>query len=300
MDLVMKHSKILITALIAVWTMLPLWGQGTRTVESNEDFDGKRRFVIWDSFVYPQEVLGKEQLRIEYACREEDPAFHEGKSEGRWILQTGTSYSRFCSEARFKGDSLFAEDQSRLARVNQWTREASFITLHDCYYIDRHSGTLSFTGRLVGDDYLYEEPIPQLSWIITDSVRIVCGNLCREARCNFRGRKFTAYFAEDIPISSGPWKLQGLPGLILEAFDEEQRIHYTAVRIFPMEGNITRAKYPYIRVTRKEYAKMISQMQKQYLVFANSHISRTNIVEIDMEDNKTASKRKACVPLERD
>lgn len=33
----------------------------------------------------------------------------------------------------------------------------------------------------------------------------------------FRGRKWTVYFTEDIPLPLGPWKLGALPGLILSA-----------------------------------------------------------------------------------
>ena len=85
----------------------------------------------------------------------------------------------------------------------------------------------------------------------------------------------------------------------MEAYDSEGRIHFTADKIIPMNGRITRAKYPYIRVTRKEYAQMVRQMQEQYKVFANNHISRTNIVRIGLDDTPDPV-RKACIPLERD
>lgn len=294
-----KHWKRIASSLAAEFALLPMWGQSTIILQSNVDFGGYAHAVIWDSFVYPREELDKELLRVEFASREEDPAFHEGKSVGHWILQTGHSCSRFCTEPIFRGDSLFAADQDKLLRIGKLTRETLFITHRDSYYIDRQSGKLTFTGRLVGDDYLYEEPIPQLTWDIRDPVKTICGHPCREAECDFRGRKYTAYFAEDIPVSYGPWKLQGLPGLILEAYDSEGRIHFAAERIIPLEGTISRAKYPYIRVTRKEYAQMVQQMQEHYKVFANNHISRTKIIRVGLEDTPEPV-RQACIPLERD
>ena len=51
----------------------------------------------------------------------------------------------------------------------------------------------------------------------------------RLATSDFRGRRWTAWFATDIPVSDGPWKLGGLPGLILEAYDKGHQYTFTAV-----------------------------------------------------------------------
>ena len=55
--------------------------------------------------------------------------------------------------------------------------------------------------------------------------------LCQKAVSNFRGRDYVAWFAKDIPVHAGPWKFYGLPGLILEVYDENGKFHIQAQEI---------------------------------------------------------------------
>ena len=44
---------------------------------------------------------------------------------------------------------------------------------------------------------------------------------CKTAMCQLHGRKWTVHYTEDIPTTAGPWKLCGLPGLIVEAVSDD-------------------------------------------------------------------------------
>lgn len=78
--------------------------------------------------------------------------------------------------------------------------------------------SLTFYGKFGEDHGYYTEPLSEMQWsIVEDSTANVLGYECMKAECDYHGRHWTAWFASEIPMSFGPWKLRGLPGLILKA-----------------------------------------------------------------------------------
>ena len=69
--------------------------------------------------------------------------------------------------------------------------------------------------------FLVEEPTPAISWSITGNTRVIAEHECHEALGEFRGRKYSAWFTPDIPVSAGPYKFGGLPGLILQVNEQK-------------------------------------------------------------------------------
>lgn len=61
------------------------------------------------------------------------------------------------------------------------------------------------------------EPMPHIEWNVSDSTMNIMGYECFMATADYHGRKWIAWFAPEIPVSDGPWKLCGLPGIILQA-----------------------------------------------------------------------------------
>jgi hypothetical protein len=74
------------------------------------------------------------------------------------------------------------------------------------------------------NNYLIEEPIPVISWKISGDTASFSGLHCQKATGHFKGRDYTAWFCPDVPFRSGPWKLNGLPGLIVEAYDAKKTV----------------------------------------------------------------------------
>ncbi|KQB98940.1 GLPGLI family protein [Pedobacter sp. Hv1] len=83
-----------------------------------------------------------------------------------------------------------------------------------------------FTKEQLGVTYLVEENAEKIDWKIMPETLNIEGISCKKATANFRGRNWTAWFAEELPFASGPWKLVGLPGLIIQAYDEQKEVSF--------------------------------------------------------------------------
>jgi GLPGLI family protein len=75
-----------------------------------------------------------------------------------------------------------------------------------------------------GENFIIEDTLPVINWKISGDTKEIATYQCRKATGTFRGRNYEAWFTPAIPVPAGPWKLNGLPGLILEAADSENEI----------------------------------------------------------------------------
>lgn len=81
-----------------------------------------------------------------------------------------------------------------------------------------------FTKEQMGISYLTERKAEKIAWKITSEKQIIEGINCKKATAFFKGRNWNVWFAEDLPFTSGPWRLTGLPGLIIQANDENKEV----------------------------------------------------------------------------
>ncbi|WAC40528.1 GLPGLI family protein [Pedobacter sp. SL55] len=83
-----------------------------------------------------------------------------------------------------------------------------------------------YTKERVISNYLVEETAPKINWKINKDTASFSGIKCQKATAYFKGRNWIAWFAPELPFQSGPWKLNGLPGLIIEAHDEKNEVKF--------------------------------------------------------------------------
>lgn len=128
--------------------------------------------------------------------------------------------------------------------------------------------TMTVTTILFGSNevYKYTEKTPTICWKIGTNKKEIHGYLCQDAEGTFLGRKYTVWFTSEIPLSNGPWKLGGLPGLILQASDTRGHYVFECIGIkktTPKEP-ILEYNVKYKSVTRVNLNRLIARLHLNF------------------------------------
>ncbi len=155
------------------------------------------------------------------------------------MLRIGRKMSRYCSVTKFNRDSLvyfnpdlywkmeaesFYKDPKEHDRTTLKRSGRYWCAIYKNY----PQGKVTETAYFDMEDWRYEEDWEKPQWEISDSTKEILGYECMMATADYRGRRWTAWFTPEIPVQEGPWKLCGLPGLILEASDNGNVYHFIA------------------------------------------------------------------------
>ena len=176
-------------------------------------------------------------------------------------LDIGTKMSKYYSFYIYNSDSLrndFRKKNLNLQSIERWMGEhgkksTTWDWLNESVlFKDFSKNVLTVYMRMPFSitPCQYTEETPMQEWELHDDTLTVCGNLCQKATCKFRGRDFVAWFAIEIPVSNGPWKFGGLPGLILKVYDLEKLYDFECVKI-----DYYSDKYPIIMFDDKRFQK---------------------------------------------
>lgn len=156
------------------------------------------------------------------------------------VLRVGETKSQFFSRYTFYHDSLWADPNGRALaeeltleafRTRDHSKRPSHRTTTDYIYKNYSEGKITTRSLDFHVGLEYEEDIEVPNWDIQEHEREILTYNCQKAACAFRGRQWIAWYAPDIPIGEGPWKLCGLPGLILEVHDANDDYHFTVTSI---------------------------------------------------------------------
>jgi GLPGLI family protein len=146
----------------------------------------------------------------------------------------------YLAELRLKGDSSYFY----ITPDDSWPPEpdgpnATSYHMDTLLRVVKNRGTQNLVfGEpfLKGRDRFFRDSLFPMHWELLPDERRVGEYVCKGAKAHFKGREYTCWYTTNIPIPDGPWKLGGLPGLIVEAYDDADDLHFTLSGIEPTSG----------------------------------------------------------------
>jgi len=212
------------------------------------------------------------------------------------------SYDNVLEQAEFKKQVQVAMASSPDGRINvNRNKKGSGAE----YYEFPNEKKLARKEPLVMETYLINDAMPAIDWKISSDTATYGGLHCQKAVGHFKGRDYTAWFCPDMPLHVGPWKLNGLPGVIVEAYDAKKDVQFMfdgveKVVITPgdhLDGpktdgpgprmvmigrndggdpNIIQLPKNAIKTTDKEFTKLDAAMRKDPDAFVQSQMAARN------------------------
>lgn len=185
-------------------------------------------FIVFSIFLtlgLSAQEIDRVVYEVDYSVSLRYDANSQARHEDVFMLQIGSKGISKFFPPRYERQCILNDS---VVKVGMTVDEAvQMLQGEKCFQVDEkfrvfknfpERGSLTEIDNL-GGEYIAEEKMPIFKWDPLPGDTIVAGQSCKLAECEWRGRTWKAWYAPEIPFSEGPWKLTGLPGLIMKASD---------------------------------------------------------------------------------
>lgn len=186
-------------------------------------------------------------------------------------------------ESIYKSYNRIKRDSTVESNLKNGIYEVNFAKMpkvhifHQVYYNNQKDST-KILDKIVNKEFSYE-PKTKLNWVLGKEKKKIGDYDCQNAYCYIGKRKFTAWFTSSILLNDGPYRFKGLPGLILEVYDEKKYFHFNFVGLknfqIPLNFSIKA-----IEVSEEKFLKLRSDFFKdpvgQSQIYMGKPISEEN------------------------
>lgn len=233
--------------------------------------------------------LSAQNTRVvyEYTFKSDSTSTDSLKKE--WMyLDINKDGSKFYSKRKFENDSIRTESIRKQLALN--SRNLSLKT-------SSSSGDVSYSVEKLAPDFktYITTSIDQDNYRVLEDRKIVWKILpeddkienykVQKATTEFAGRKWTAWFASEIPLQDGPYKFYGLPGLILKMEDASGTHLYVMKGLKKFTPVVTEElktdRLPFLNkkpidVSRKQYISQLEKFKKDPVQGMREMLNRPN------------------------
>lgn len=197
----------------------------------------------------------------DYECKTQDADGKAVTDRMKLCLQVGQHCTRSYPYRKFLEDT---DGYEYMTGENYLMWKAESYCFMPEVWTNYPDGKVTVRDVILPNHYETCEPRKAIAWTLREDTATISGYLCHKATCELHGRTWTVCYADDIPSSAGPWKLGGLPGLILQAESSD------GVHRFKLEGLQRTASpifYEHNAITQKVSEQQLIKNRKK--IFGN-------------------------------
>ena len=194
-------------------------------------------------------------------------------------LAISDSISEFRSCVRYKSDSLSASyagvsmSSTALSTAFEQVRKLPKARFDGIIIKNQKLNNCIYYGRIDGVLYNYREDNYPIQWQLSADTLTINGYKCQKASTRLGGRYYNAWFTRQIPISNGPYKFGGLPGLIVSISDATSSYKFELIRIYQpnksysilLPTEIIKPRNSVISISRQKYYETYFADQKNVI-----------------------------------
>lgn len=133
---------------------------------------------------------------------------------------------------------------------------------------DLPKNKINLFEKIALSNYLYSFQ-PNFKWEIQSDTLTIKGYLCNKATGYFGGRTYIAWFTHEIPISDGPHVFCGLPGLIVQIYDDKNHYDFSLLSFEQMTTSsflkVPSTGEKIINASREQVFKARERFRTQFL-----------------------------------
>ena len=197
----------------------------------------------------------------DYECKTQDADDKAVADRMKLCLQVGQHCTRSYPYRKFLEDTAGYEYMTG-ENYLMWKAE-SYCFMPEVW-TNYPDGMVTVRDVILPNHYETCEPRKAIVWTLREDTATISGYLCHKATCELHGRTWTVCYADDIPSSAGPWKLGGLPGLILQA-ESSDGIH--RFKLDGLQRTASPIYYEHNAITKKVSEQQLIKNRKK--IFGN-------------------------------
>ncbi|NOX45393.1 MAG: GLPGLI family protein [Chlorobi bacterium] len=241
-------------------------------------------------FDYPVTEIEPTQLivtyTLDYLMDTTNPNFIRNAD---MLLFLGENSSKFIGKEKYISDTIMRKitntDEFQAFLMD---RNRPFPKFSYAIFKNYPTKKITFIEHIIGGTFKFEEDLDLFNWQLSNDTATMCGYKVQKASCDFGGRSWVAWFSPEIPYSDGPYKFNGLPGLIVKIGDTRE--HY----VFKLISIIKPEKRQMIDILEKDFIKSSKQnFFRAKDAFRDDILNRAKEAGLSSKDQQTAARNMA-------